>query len=110
MDETLMTIVVIMVGTVIIIVFPMMSVAQRNDDIAQSLLQAETSEYVNKVATEGKITATGLEAWLDSLPPDHVYRYDIEIQKDAGALDKYKAITRTITWREFEYFLFYNRC
>ncbi len=93
MDETLITIVVILIGTVVIIVFPMMAVAQRNDDIAQSLLQSETSEYVNKIATEGKITASGLEAYLDSLPPDHVYNYEIEIQKDAGNLDKPTVIT-----------------
>ncbi len=54
--ETLTTIVGIFLAAILIFIFPMMSIADRNDDIAQLSVQTAVSEFVNNVRKTGVIT------------------------------------------------------
>lgn len=54
--ETLSTIVLIILAAIIIGVFPLMTMADRNDDIAQITVQTAISEFVANVEKTGKIT------------------------------------------------------
>lgn len=54
--ETLTTIVLILLAAILIGIFPMMSIADRNDDIAQITVQTAIAEFVGNVEKTGKIT------------------------------------------------------
>ena len=46
MSDTLITIIAIFLAAVLMFIFPLMSVTERNDDIAQSVVQTATSELL----------------------------------------------------------------
>lgn len=56
MSDTLMTIIGIFVAVVLMLLFPLVEVAGKNDEIAQTAIQVAISDFVNNVASEGKIT------------------------------------------------------
>ena len=82
MSDTLITIVAIFLAALLMFIWPLMSVSERNDDIAQSVVQTATSELVNKIATHGKITASDYEAYLSKISTTgNTYEVEIEVQK-----------------------------
>lgn len=56
MSDTLITIIAIVAGAIILFVFPLMTTADRADDAAQLTVEAAVTDFVNNVATTGKIT------------------------------------------------------
>ena len=54
--ETLITIVAIFLAAILIGIFPMMSIAERNDDISELTVQTAVSEFVDNARKTGKIT------------------------------------------------------
>ena len=56
MGDTLITVIAIFLAAVLMFVFPLMSISDRNDDISQLSIQTETVEFVNNVRTTGKLT------------------------------------------------------
>lgn len=56
MSDTLMTIIGIFIAVILMILFPLVETAGKNDDIAQTAVQMAASNFVNEVAKEGKIT------------------------------------------------------
>jgi len=54
--ETIVTIVAIFLAAILIGIFPLMSIAERNDDIAQLSVQTAIAEFVDNVRKTGKIT------------------------------------------------------
>lgn len=82
MSDTLITIVAIFLAAILMFIFPLMSVSERNDDIAQSVVQTATSEFVDKIAVSGKITASDYEAYLDKIyTTGNTYEVELELQK-----------------------------
>ena len=65
--ETLITIVAIFLAAILIGIFPMMAIADRNDDVAQLAVTTGLSEFVNTVRTTGKITIQDYDALVNSL-------------------------------------------
>jgi len=51
-----MTIIGIFVAVILMIIFPLVEVTGKNDDIAQTVVQLAVADFVNDVATNGKIT------------------------------------------------------
>ena len=56
MSDTLVTIIAIFLAAILMFIFPMMSVAERSDDIAQLSVQAATTEFVDNSRAIGSIT------------------------------------------------------
>ena len=56
MGDSLITIVAIFLAAILMFVFPLMSISERNDDIAQLGIQTAVTEFVDKAASTGKIT------------------------------------------------------
>ncbi len=54
--ETLTTIIAIFLAAILIGIFPMMAIADRNDDISQISVQTSITEFVDTVRKTGKIT------------------------------------------------------
>ena len=59
MNDTVMSIVAIFLAAILMFIFPLMSTADRSDDIAQQAVQTQTTEFVDNIRTTGKITGTG---------------------------------------------------
>ncbi len=81
MSDTLITIIAIFLAAVLMFVFPLMSITERNDDIAQSLVQTATSEFVDTISNSGAIKASDYEAYLGKLASTgNTYDVEIEVQ------------------------------
>ncbi len=65
--ETLTTIVGIFLAAILIFIFPMMSIADRNDDIAQLSVQTSVAEFVNNVRKTGVITEDAYDSLVTKL-------------------------------------------
>ena len=55
MGDSLITVVAIMAASVLMFLFPMLSVAERNDDISQTAVQTATVEFVDNIRSTGKL-------------------------------------------------------
>ncbi len=64
MGDSLITVVAIFLAAILMFIFPLMSLAERNDDISQLAVQTATSEFVENVRTTGKMTLEDYDAYL----------------------------------------------
>lgn len=62
MNDSLMAIIAIVLGAVLMFIFPLMSTADNKDDISQQAIQTAVTEFVDNVRATGKITADKLQA------------------------------------------------
>lgn len=67
MGETLTVVIVIFLAATLMFIFPMMSLAERNDDVAQIEIQSIIEDFVNKVKNVGKITDTDYDQLVADL-------------------------------------------
>lgn len=79
--ETLTTIVSIFLAAILIGIFPMIAIADRNDDISQLTVQTYTSELVDKAVKTGKITEEDFNSFVQAIySTGNTYDIDVEIQ------------------------------
>lgn len=78
MDDFMM-IIAIGVGIIIMILIPYSAILERNDDIAQGVLEAATSKLGDTIATEGAIKPSDYEAFIQEIAATG-NRYDVEIE------------------------------
>ena len=67
MVDSLITDVAIFLAAILMFVFPLMSLAERTDDISQLAVQTATTEFVDDIRTTGKMTLDDYEAYLGEL-------------------------------------------
>lgn len=67
MSDTLTTIIGIVLAAVLMFIFPLMSVSNTQDDIAQVAVQSLVSEFVNNAATKGKVTQNDYNDFISKL-------------------------------------------
>lgn len=67
MSDSLITIVAIFLAAILMFIFPLMSVAERSDDISQLSVQSATVKFVDDSATLGKITWPNYNAFVQSV-------------------------------------------
>lgn len=79
MGDSLITIVAIFLAAILMFVFPLMSISERNDDIAQLGIQTATTEFVDNVSSIGKITTEDYNSFIQSLSATG-NSYDIEME------------------------------
>ncbi len=81
MSDTLITIIAIFLAAILMFIFPLMSISERNDDIAQSVVQTATSEFVDTISTVGAIKPSDYEAFTGKLAATgNTYDVEIEVQ------------------------------
>lgn len=78
MGDTLITIVAIFLAAILMFVFPMMTLADRTDDISSLAAQTATTELVDGIRTTGKVTIDDYEKYLSDLASTG-NTYDVEI-------------------------------
>lgn len=81
MGDSLITIVAIFLAAVLMFVFPLMSMAERTDDVSQLAVQTATTDFVDKVRTTGRLTLEDYEKYASTLgATGNAYEIDIELQ------------------------------
>ena len=81
MGDTLITIISIFLAAILMFIFPLMSVSERYDDIAQTVVQTATSDFVDEVSISGAIKASSYEAYQSKLfATGNTYDIEIEVQ------------------------------
>ncbi len=78
MGDSLITVVAIFLAAILMFVFPLMSLAERTDDISQLAVQTATTEFVDNVRTTGKMTLDDYEKYLSDISATG-NSFDIEI-------------------------------
>ena len=63
-------------------IFPLMSISERNDDIAQLAVQTSTIEFIDDVRSTGRLTMENYDKLIQSVTATgNSYDVDIEIKK-----------------------------
>lgn len=81
MGESLTTVVAILLAAILMFIFPMMAMSERNDDVSQLTVQTAISEFVNNTRNKGKITSTDYDKLVGALyATGNTYDINMEIQ------------------------------
>ena len=81
MSDTLITIIAIFLAATLMFIVPLMSVTERNDDIAQTVVDAATAEFVETVSNAGAIKPSDYELLEQKLASTgNTYEIEMEVQ------------------------------
>lgn len=81
MEDSLMSIIGILVAAIIMFIVPLILIADRNDDISQLVVQTTTADFVNEIIKSGKITASDYQRFVSSLQSSgNTYDIDMEVK------------------------------
>ena len=67
MNDTAMSIVAIFLAAILMFIFPLMSTADRTDDISQQAVQTATTEFVDNIRSTGKITQDKYDSFVSTI-------------------------------------------
>ena len=79
MSDTLITIIAILLAALLMFVFPLMSVAERGDDMSELVVQTATTEFVDNSRAIGKITIANYQKLVSTIEATG-NTYDIEME------------------------------
>ena len=79
MSDSLITIVAIMLTAVLLLVLPVMTMANRVDNISKTDVETMTSNFVNEIRTIGKLTSENYNKFIEELTSTG-NTYDIEME------------------------------
>ena len=81
MGDSLTVIVVILCAAILMFIFPMMAMSERNDDVAQLTVDTAISEFVNTARNTGKITTDNYDKLISQLyATGNSYEVTMELQ------------------------------
>ena len=78
MSDTVVTVLAIFLAAILMFIFPLMSLAERNDDISQLAVQTATTEFVDNVRTTGVMTLEDYDDYLSEISATG-NSFDIEV-------------------------------
>ena len=82
MGDSLITVVAIFLAAILMFIFPLMSLAERTDDISQLAVQTATTDFVDQIRTTGKVTLEDYEAYLNDISSTgNTFEVEILIQE-----------------------------
>lgn len=81
MGDSLTTIIAIFLAAILMFVFPLLSISDRSDDIAQLGVQTATVDFVDNIRSTGVITEENYNAFLNTLAATgNSYDVDMEVK------------------------------
>lgn len=81
MNDTLMTVGAIFLAAVLMFIFPLMSTADRTDDVSQQVVKAKTQEFVDNIRSTGKITSDKYDSFVKAVgATGNSYNVDMQVQ------------------------------
>lgn len=79
MSDTLITIIAIALAAVLMFVFPLMTMSDRTDDVAQLTVETATTEFVDEIRTTGKITPDKYYKFVEAIgSTGNTYNVELE--------------------------------
>ena len=79
MGDSLITIIAIALAAILMFIFPLMTMADRTDDITELTVKTATTEFVAQIRTTGKITPDNYNSFLQVITSTG-NMYDVEIE------------------------------
>ena len=79
MSDTLITFIAIVLAAIMMFMFPLLSVSERNDDIAQLSVQTATTKFVDNSRSIGKITMDNYSELISTISATG-NSYDVEME------------------------------
>ena len=81
MNDTLMTVGAIFLAAGLMFIFPLMSTADRTDDVSQQVVKAKTQEFVDNIRSTGKITSDKYDSFVKAVgATGNSYNVDMQVQ------------------------------
>lgn len=109
MNDTLITIIAIFIAAILMFVFPLMTIADRNDDVAKQTVQSSTVEFVDQVRNIGSITQSDLDSYKETIASlGHTFNTEIEVKKMDENVGKKTSFTTSSVIGENVYFSVYT--
>ncbi len=82
MGDSAVTIIAIFLAAILMFVFPLMTMADKSDDVAQLSVQNATTEFTNKIRTTGQISQDDYDSFILTLSSTgNSYDAEITVQK-----------------------------
>lgn len=82
MGDSLITVLAIILAAILMFIFPLMAISERNDDIAQVAVQTAATEFVDNVRTKGKITLEDYDKLVQTInATGNSYDVELEVKK-----------------------------
>lgn len=82
MGDSLITIITIVLAAILLFIFPVITLADRTDDISQITVQTATVDFVNKALQTGKITADDYDDYIQTITTTgNTYTIDMELKR-----------------------------
>ncbi len=85
MNDTAMTVIAIFLAAILMFIFPLMSTADRSDDISTEAIKTATTEFVDKIRTTGKITQDSYDSFVKTISATG---NSFDVQMEAKILDE----------------------
>ena len=79
MSDSLITVVAIFLAAILMFIFPLMSVAERSDDIAELTVQTAVTDFVDTARSTGKITMDEYSSMVSKIEATG-NTYDVEME------------------------------
>ncbi len=109
MSDSLITIVAIFLAAILMFIFPLMSIAERSDDIAQLTVQSAVTEFVNTCVNTGKITMDEYNKLVNKISATgNTYDVEIEVKVVDENVGKKSAWTQGTVYGENNYYSVYT--
>lgn len=98
MGDSAVTIIAIFLAAILMFVFPLMTMADKSDDVSQLSIQTATTDFTNKIRTTGAITQEDYDNFILTLASTgNSYDAEITVQKlDQNPAKKEAGSTTTI--------------
>ena len=81
MGDTLITVIAIFLAAILMFIFPLMSTADRTDDISTQAVDTATTEFVDEIRSTGKITQDNYDAYVQTISSTgNSFEVEIEVQ------------------------------
>lgn len=109
MSDTLITIIAIFLAAVLMFIFPLMSVAERSDEISQLTVQTAANEFVDSSRAIGKITIANYDKLIGILiATGNTYDVEMEVKVLDENIGKKSAWTQGQVIGENTYYSVYT--
>lgn len=98
MGDSAVTIIAIFLAAILMFVFPLMTMADKSDDVSQLSIQTATTDFTNKIRTTGYISQDDYDNFVLTLASTgNSYNAEIIVQKlDQNPAKKESGTTKTI--------------
>lgn len=106
MGDSLITIVAIFLAAILMFVFPLAAISEMNDQETLAIVQSYTTEFVNKIASKGKITQEDYKDYMQKLYATG-NSYDTQIEVHIADTNPGKK-TSTIQIGDTTYYVVYD--